>query len=112
MTMIFCRGCGKQIHESAPHCPQCGALQANNSTSSKVSWMSIVAIILAGFGFLGSFDFNPRDKDQVIGIVFLTVISIALAGISLYQGKPGRNLSIVSITLSVLGLLICFGSFH
>jgi uncharacterized membrane protein YvbJ len=107
--MIFCRGCGKQIHESAPHCPQCGALQASSNSLSKVSWMSIVAIIVGGFGFLGSFDFNPRDKDQVIGIVFLIVISIALAGISLHQGKPGRSLSIVAITLSVLGLLICFG---
>jgi uncharacterized membrane protein YvbJ len=112
MTMIFCRGCGKQIHDSAPQCPQCGALQTDHSPSSNASWMSIVSIIIGGFGFLGSFDFNPRDKDQVIGIVFLTVISIALAGISLHQGKPGRSLSIVAITLSVLGLLICFGNFH
>ena len=106
MTMIFCRGCGKQIHDSALHCPHCGAVQANNNTSPKVSWMSIVSIIVGGFGFLGSFDFNPHDKDQVIGIVFVTVISIVLAGISLHQGKPGRSLSIVAITLSVLGLLI------
>lgn len=25
--MFFCRGCGKEIHESAPACPYCGALQ-------------------------------------------------------------------------------------
>src|SRR5690242_9215362 len=25
--MVFCRGCGKQIHSSAPTCPQCGAPQ-------------------------------------------------------------------------------------
>lgn len=25
--MVFCRGCGAQIHESAPMCPKCGALQ-------------------------------------------------------------------------------------
>lgn len=112
MTMIFCRGCGKQIHDSAPHCPQCGALQANSSTPSKVSWMSIVAIIVAGLGFLGSFDFNPRDKDQIIGISVFCILSIALAGISLHQAKPGRNLSIIAITLSVLGLLICIGNSH
>lgn len=28
MSMIFCRGCGKQIHETAPKCPHCGAVQA------------------------------------------------------------------------------------
>ena len=27
MAMIFCRGCGKEIHESAPACPHCGAPQ-------------------------------------------------------------------------------------
>ena len=25
--MVFCRGCGKEIHETAPTCPKCGALQ-------------------------------------------------------------------------------------
>lgn len=25
--MVFCRGCGKEIHESAPVCPNCGAPQ-------------------------------------------------------------------------------------
>jgi hypothetical protein len=27
MAMVFCRGCGKQIHETAPACPSCGAPQ-------------------------------------------------------------------------------------
>ena len=27
MNMVFCRGCGKQIHETAPMCPTCGAPQ-------------------------------------------------------------------------------------
>lgn len=27
MTMVYCRGCAKQIHESAPTCPSCGAVQ-------------------------------------------------------------------------------------
>lgn len=25
--MVFCRGCGKQIHSSAANCPKCGAKQ-------------------------------------------------------------------------------------
>jgi TM2 domain-containing membrane protein YozV len=25
--MVFCRGCGKEIHDSAPVCPGCGAVQ-------------------------------------------------------------------------------------
>ena len=27
MGMVFCRGCGKQIHETAVTCPKCGAPQ-------------------------------------------------------------------------------------
>jgi hypothetical protein len=27
MSMVFCRGCGKEIHETATACPHCGALQ-------------------------------------------------------------------------------------
>ncbi len=27
MAMVFCRGCGKEIHETAPTCPHCGAPQ-------------------------------------------------------------------------------------
>lgn len=27
MSMVFCRGCGKEIHETARACPQCGAVQ-------------------------------------------------------------------------------------
>jgi len=34
MGMIFCRGCGKEIHESAPICPHCGAPQTVTNTSS------------------------------------------------------------------------------
>ncbi len=46
MSMVFCRGCGKEIHESAPLCPQCGAPQgavskqeqAPFSTYDQVPW--------------------------------------------------------------------------
>ncbi len=27
MSMVFCHGCGKEIHETARSCPQCGAVQ-------------------------------------------------------------------------------------
>lgn len=34
MGMVFCRGCGKEIHESAPVCPHCGAPQKINNSAS------------------------------------------------------------------------------
>ena len=52
MTMIFCRSCGKQIHETAPVCPHCGSLQSTAAIHqpSKLSknglWMAITSMIL------------------------------------------------------------------
>jgi TM2 domain-containing membrane protein YozV len=31
MAMVFCSGCGKQIHDSAPACPNCGAVQVREA---------------------------------------------------------------------------------
>lgn len=33
--MVFCRGCGAQIHESAPMCPKCGALQDSSMPAAE-----------------------------------------------------------------------------
>jgi predicted RNA-binding Zn-ribbon protein involved in translation (DUF1610 family) len=32
MSMVFCRGCGKEIHETALTCPHCGAQQKGTSS--------------------------------------------------------------------------------
>lgn len=40
MGMVFCRGCGKEIHESAPTCPHCGAPRSNASNQEKGAFSS------------------------------------------------------------------------
>lgn len=35
MSMVFCRGCGKEIHETAAACPLCGAAQSTLEVSEK-----------------------------------------------------------------------------
>lgn len=37
MAMIFCRGCGKEIHEAAETCPHCGAPQVATNNSNQIS---------------------------------------------------------------------------
>lgn len=54
MGMIYCRGCGKEIHESAQACPHCGAPQnvaakASVSNTSKAT-LAIVCFFLGGLG--------------------------------------------------------------
>lgn len=52
MGMVFCRGCGKEIHDSAVSCPQCGATQGNQNQSA--SNKRILPAFLLCF-FLGCF---------------------------------------------------------
>ena len=53
--MVFCTGCGKQIHETAVSCPNCGAVQKTAAVSKK---SRIVAALLAFFlGGIGGHKF-------------------------------------------------------
>ena len=48
--MVYCRGCGKELHESARACPHCGATQgvANQGKSKVVA--GLLAFFLGGIG--------------------------------------------------------------
>ena len=37
-TFVYCRGCGHQIHETAPKCPKCGAPQSLAGPPAKASF--------------------------------------------------------------------------
>ncbi|MYM93926.1 TM2 domain-containing protein [Duganella vulcania] len=52
MGMVFCRGCGKEIHETAPTCPHCGAPQHASGASGPRSDKDYVVTVLLCF-FLG-----------------------------------------------------------
>lgn len=54
MNMVFCRGCGKEIHETALSCPHCGAQQTGPKQQSSSSKRILPAALLCFFvGFLG-----------------------------------------------------------
>src|SRR5471032_587098 len=40
MSMVFCRACGKEVHNSAVACPQCGAPQDNPYSVGAASFAS------------------------------------------------------------------------
>ena len=67
--MIFCRGCGKQIHESAISCPNCGAPQIQEINAMPVSqvdngvWQSVVAIMMSLLVFIGVVDTGKIGSD-------------------------------------------------
>lgn len=52
IEMVFCRGCGKEIHETAPTCPHCGALQKVGGLSG--GWGNAMAWVIAFAPLIGS----------------------------------------------------------
>jgi hypothetical protein len=116
MTMAFCRGCGKEIHESAPLCPHCGASQTAigkpPQKSEHPGWMSITSIVIASVALLGSFGLDGNDKDQLVGIALFAVISTVFGAINLQQHKAGKTIAIIAIVLASVALLICLGNFN
>ena len=84
MSMVFCRGCGKEIHSTAVSCPHCGAVQRVGAGKSKVV-AGVLALLLGGLGihrfYLGQWwgifyllfcwTFIPMIVSFVEGIVFL-----------------------------------------
>lgn len=64
MSMVYCRGCGKQLHETAEICPSCGAPQFTVGDKNR-----IVAALLALF--LGSFGIHRFYLRQWWGIFYL-----------------------------------------
>ncbi|MCL1907817.1 MAG: TM2 domain-containing protein [Holophagaceae bacterium] len=68
MSMVFCHGCGREIHHTAVACPNCGAAQAVRSGASS---KSRVAAALLAF-FLGGVGVHKFYLGQIgLGVVYL-----------------------------------------
>jgi uncharacterized membrane protein YvbJ len=78
MGMVFCRGCGKEIHETAHTCPQCGAPQGNLTSMKNPPYSSYDEVPVYRknwFAILCSFIFFPA------------VIILLLTGDIYYESK-------------------------
>lgn len=64
--MIFCHGCGKEIHESAVTCPHCGAPQQTQKQTSLKS--QNIALVLAAL--LGAFGAHRFYLGKIVSGVF------------------------------------------
>ena len=99
MSMVFCRGCGQSIHESAPTCPHCGAPQRAVATPAGPIFAT-----------------GPHGKSW--GVLFLLVFFAGFLGVHrFYVGKFGTGI-VQLLTFGGLGfwvlwdfIQICRGRF-
>lgn len=90
MGMVFCRGCAKEIHDSAATCPHCGATQilvpAKKEPGKLSIWLLIVGyiapVVIPFLGLLTSlgiaiYAFKNRRIGHGIGLTIFTLIGIS-----------------------------------
>ena len=78
--MVFCRGCGKEIHETAVSCPHCGAVQQVTVKSPKnqsgTLWLPVPSLILGVIVVLALFDESSWDKDtDCFNLLYYSILS-------------------------------------
>jgi hypothetical protein len=127
MGMIFCRGCGKQIHDTAQACPHCGAPQVSISSSkgsqkspsainNKVNdgpiWMSITSMIIGILCLFGSIAFSEDtqlDTDGITGCLTVAVAGLVIGAISISKQTTGKKMALAGVVLSAISILLCIG---
>ena len=90
-NMVFCRGCGKEIHNTATSCPKCGAKQRGAPEGKNKIVAGLLAIFLGGLGihrfYLGQWwglfyilfcwTFIPMVISFIEGVVFLLTSNVS-----------------------------------
>jgi TM2 domain-containing membrane protein YozV len=96
--MVYCRGCGKQIHSTASVCPHCGAPQSVPGVSDK---KILPAFLLCFFvGFLGVHRFYVGKIGTGIlqiltfgGLGIWVLIDFIMILVGGFTDKQGRKLT-------------------
>ncbi|MFS2026817.1 NINE protein [Massilia sp. GER05] len=78
MAMVFCRGCGKEIHETAISCPHCGCQQAA-AVAGNVKSQSVATVLAAFVGGVGIHRFYLRSP--VTGIFYILFCWTGIPGL-------------------------------
>lgn len=113
--MIFCHGCGKQIHETAPTCPHCGApqkIEKKIPESRSPHWTSITSFVTGIVSFLMMLTESAGtwSQDAIVGGLLLGAIPVVFGIISLSKKQAGRWMAITGLILGPIVILVTMGS--
>jgi hypothetical protein len=112
---MFCRFCGKEIHETAINCPGCGGIQSATSSMAVVIpgtsiWMAVSSLTTGLLGMLTLMDESSWDMETAVGVVLLFSCPAAIWGIwTLAEKRAGKNMAIAGIVMAVIIFLSCLG---
>ncbi|MGE6387402.1 DUF4190 domain-containing protein [Pseudomonas sp. NPDC078416] len=113
MAMVFCRGCAKELHETAVTCPQCGASQITSATlppaNVRSPWMAIISLMLSIVCTLALFDESEWDTETIQGLGLFSVVALILGIITINTKRPGYGMAIAGTVLSGVSLLVFVG---
>ncbi|AZL71719.1 MULTISPECIES: DUF805 domain-containing protein [Pseudomonas] len=109
MSMVFCRGCAKQIHQSALSCPGCGAPQAVTAASGTFAGTAEVS---SGNAFIevmkkyAVFKGRARRKEYWMFVLINFLIGMAIGFVEAALGTtpvlgPIYNLAMLIPNISV-----------
>ena len=85
MSMVFCRGCAKEIHSTAVACPGCGATQGAVQTAVAAGGIGWVDVMKKAFDFSG----RARRKEYWMFVLVNFLIGIVLGVIDGAAGTGG-----------------------
>jgi hypothetical protein len=113
--MIFCTGCGKELHETAPTCPHCGkqvnvdAATHPNQVNAKAGslWPAITSLVLSAWCVLGEISQSSTDNDTTTAGAILATAGLLLGILSLNISPRGKGMAIAGIVLAGIGLCLC-----
>ena len=97
--MVYCRGCGKEIHETATTCPNCGAPQLPPGASDR---RILPALLLCWFfGWAGAHRFYVGKVGTGILMLFtfgvfgiLWLIDFIMLIVGAFTDSAGRKLTL------------------
>ncbi|MDF0734187.1 DUF4190 domain-containing protein [Pseudomonas entomophila] len=109
--MVFCRGCAKQLHETALTCPQCGAPPQLTSalpaqtTSGESPWTAVTSLIFSILSILPLVGEGPWDQETMLGLSAFALTGLILGIVSINQKKTGNSMGVAGIVISTVSLI-------
>ncbi|KAF6669392.1 DUF805 domain-containing protein [Pantoea sp. EKM101V] len=111
--MVFCRGCGKEIHVTAKACPQCGAPQTNQQiVTSENTGGAINQWYLGVLKKYAVFTGRARRKEYWMFTLFNILIAFLLGIVETVIGAGDILSNLYSLAVLIPGIAVGVRRLH